>query len=358
MAASRSALGERWLDVYLTSPAWRFTGARRHVRARAGHRPDGAERRSRRTLLSSDDCRGTAAARQPDRRGHRGRIVLRRRRAPDDRDARSGVRRFRELRPARDLIWPTNWRSSADRRAWCSTGRRRRSWTATAQACWQLPIGSAEDLAPAFEQLLSHRLSATYDPLMIWWTEGSSIVEPSCLIARGLPQSRYVCGAPGRLVAAASLAAGSGTRRAGGRAAGDLAVDEPALQLSIGRGQRRRPGAPRSIRIRSSSGPRWASGSSPTGSAATATARLASRMVCDAFADFAPARQFRGDDRGCARPRCRRSTTICCSRRSRSLLGERAAAPSWSCSCGASSAPSCGRVTAGSTAGVPAGWNS
>src|ERR1700682_2800916 len=27
MAASRSALGERWLDVYLTSPAWRFSCA-------------------------------------------------------------------------------------------------------------------------------------------------------------------------------------------------------------------------------------------------------------------------------------------------------------------------------------------
>ena len=24
LAASRSALGDRWLDVYLTSPAWRF----------------------------------------------------------------------------------------------------------------------------------------------------------------------------------------------------------------------------------------------------------------------------------------------------------------------------------------------
>src|SRR5918999_6416818 len=27
IAASRSALGERWLDVYLTSPAWRFACA-------------------------------------------------------------------------------------------------------------------------------------------------------------------------------------------------------------------------------------------------------------------------------------------------------------------------------------------
>jgi type VI secretion system protein ImpM len=53
--------------------------------------------------------------------------------------------------------------------------------------CWQLPIGSAEQLVPGFEQLLSHRLSAIYEPLMFWWTDGSSIVEPCCLIASGLP---------------------------------------------------------------------------------------------------------------------------------------------------------------------------
>ena len=41
--------------------------------------------------------------------------------------------------------------------------------------------------APVFEQLLSQRLSAMYDPLVLWWTEGSSVVEPSCLIAKGLP---------------------------------------------------------------------------------------------------------------------------------------------------------------------------
>jgi serine/threonine protein phosphatase PrpC len=52
---------------------------------------------------------------------------------------------------------------------------------------WQIPIGSASDLAPVFEQLLSQRLSAIYDPLVLWWTEGSSVVEPSCLIAKGLP---------------------------------------------------------------------------------------------------------------------------------------------------------------------------
>jgi type VI secretion system protein ImpM len=53
---------------------------------------------------------------------------------------------------------------------------------------WQIPIGSAAQLAPMFEQLLSQRLSSIYNPLALWWTEGSSAVEPSCLIAKGLPQ--------------------------------------------------------------------------------------------------------------------------------------------------------------------------
>ena len=33
LAASRAALGDRWLDVYLTSPAWRFVRARARAAA-------------------------------------------------------------------------------------------------------------------------------------------------------------------------------------------------------------------------------------------------------------------------------------------------------------------------------------
>jgi type VI secretion system protein ImpM len=50
-----------------------------------------------------------------------------------------------------------------------------------------VPIDSTGQLAPTFEQLLSFQLSAMYDPLVLWWTEGSSIVEPSCMIGAGLP---------------------------------------------------------------------------------------------------------------------------------------------------------------------------
>ena len=72
------------------------------------------------------------------------------------------------------------------RRGSCSTLPRRRCW-ATARSCGRSRSAPTADLAPVFEQLLSQRLSSLYEPLVLWWTEGSSAVEPSCLIAKGLP---------------------------------------------------------------------------------------------------------------------------------------------------------------------------
>ena len=56
-----------------------------------------------------------------------------------------------------------------------------------AEAWWQMPIGSPSQLASAFQQAVSYRLSAIYDPLVLWWTGGSGEVEPSCLVMKGLP---------------------------------------------------------------------------------------------------------------------------------------------------------------------------
>ena len=61
LAASRTALGDRWLDVYLTSPAWRFVCAAGACGPTAGHRADGAKRRSGRPLFSADARRRAAA---------------------------------------------------------------------------------------------------------------------------------------------------------------------------------------------------------------------------------------------------------------------------------------------------------
>jgi type VI secretion system protein ImpM len=51
-----------------------------------------------------------------------------------------------------------------------------------------VPLGTSSDVRNAFEQLLSIHLEAKYRPLVLLWTDGSSVVEPSCLIVKGLPE--------------------------------------------------------------------------------------------------------------------------------------------------------------------------
>jgi type VI secretion system protein ImpM len=186
IAASRGTLGERWLDVYLTSPVWRFACAagtcgpapvvgvmvpsvdrvgRYFPLTVVAGLPNGASPIVASTL-------GAAFFDQAER------LVIETLEAErvdfeefDDRVQRLGQqlealagRQAVVLEPAAAAV--------------LSDG---------AQAGWQIPIGSPPQLAPALEQLLSQRLSALYDPLVLWWTEGSAIVEPSCLIAKGLP---------------------------------------------------------------------------------------------------------------------------------------------------------------------------
>jgi type VI secretion system protein ImpM len=52
---------------------------------------------------------------------------------------------------------------------------------------WQIPIGSPSELGSALDQILAQHLSAVYDPIVLWWTDGSARVQPSCLVGKGLP---------------------------------------------------------------------------------------------------------------------------------------------------------------------------
>jgi type VI secretion system protein ImpM len=289
MAASRSALGDRWLDVYLTSPAWRFTGGAGTCGAAPviGLMVPSVDRVGRYFPL-------TIVAELP---AHASPIA-----------AVTGAASFFE-RAERLMIetleadyvdfesFDQHVVHLADELAFVSRPPRVVFDRAAAavlngdpQACWQLPIGSAEELAPAFEQLLSHRLSATYDPLMIWWTGGSSIVEPSCLIARGLPSpDTFAALLDGswlqhqwRPVPARIESAGP---------AGDLPVGEPALNFrsaAVSDVGRVRLVNQDSFIERTEMG-LWVVAD---GLGGHSDGELASRMVCDAFADFAPARNF------------------------------------------------------------------
>jgi type VI secretion system protein ImpM len=186
IATSRLALGARWLDVYLTSPAWRFVcgpGA-------CGPAPilgimvpsvDRVGRYFPLTLVAElpNDMSLLAAATEtaPFFEGAERLIIdtLAAEHIDFERFDASVVKLADALgavRAPRRVVLDVAAAAILD---------------GDGQTCWQMPIGSPDELPKVFEQLISHRLSAMYDPLVMWWTEGSANVEPSCLIARGLP---------------------------------------------------------------------------------------------------------------------------------------------------------------------------
>jgi type VI secretion system protein ImpM len=54
-----------------------------------------------------------------------------------------------------------------------------------------LSTDGSEQLAAVFDQLVTQRLTSLYGPISIWWTDGSSAVQPSALIVRGLPAPEF-----------------------------------------------------------------------------------------------------------------------------------------------------------------------
>ncbi len=185
MAASRSALGDGWLDVYLTSPSWRFgcaggacgptpvVGVMAPSVDRVGryfpltvvaHLPanlsvmvafeadaffDCAERLIIETLEADEvdfdrfDDNVAALAEHFD-------TVLASPRLAFDDSAAAALRN-----PAPD--------------PWC------------------LPLDASARPARVLQEAAGHRLAALYDPLAVWWTEGSALVGTTCLVSRGLP---------------------------------------------------------------------------------------------------------------------------------------------------------------------------
>ncbi len=188
IAASRWALGERWLEVYLTSPAWRFACAA----GTCGPAPviglmvPSVDRVGRyfpltlATELPHDASLITAATAGEPFFDRAERLVI-------------------ETLAAERVDFDTFDEQVLDlgRELACVGGTARVVLEGTAAAileggerpAWQIPVGSSSDLAAAFEQMLSHRLSTLYDPLVLWWSEGSSIIEPSCLVGKGLPHA-------------------------------------------------------------------------------------------------------------------------------------------------------------------------
>jgi type VI secretion system protein ImpM len=294
MIASQRALGDRWLDVYLTSPAWRFGCAA----GACGPSPvvgvmvpsvDRVGRYFPLTVVAELPPTASliaVASRTESFFDNAERLVI------ETLDAdHLDIERFDErvIALGQDLtsvvIPPMVALDPAVTEILTRIG--------DGLPCWQMPIMSCSQLGPAFEQLLSHRLSALYDPLVLWWTQGSSIVDPSCLIVKGLPHPEGF----------AALLDGSWAER---QWRSVRASDEPAAAVAeplvdTARAPRfRSAGATDIGRVRGINQDAfverpdvgvWAVAD---GLGGHSDGEVASRMVCDALADLLPDSSFDG----------------------------------------------------------------
>ena len=290
MASSRAALGDRWLDVYLTSPAWRFAAAA----GACGPVPviglivpsvDRVGRYFPLTIVAELPAQTSVVAAVTTSGpffGRAERLVIDTLES-EYVDFENFDERVIELAdellplkvPPRVILAPTAAGILSENGA----------------ACWQVPIDSPQTLTPVFEQLLSHRLSALYDPLMVWWTEGSSMVEPSCLITRGLPGPE----------AFAALLEGSWGRHGWQSAVAQVDRDPGRLDTLVDESAapRFRSAAASDVgRVRSVNEdsfierPESGLWVVADGLGGHSDGENASRMVCDAFADFVQVGSF------------------------------------------------------------------
>ena len=186
MTASRTALASRWLDVYLTSPVWRFACAPGVAGAAPviGVMAPSVDRVGRCFPLTivaplPDDISLVSAALDAEQFFSRATQLV-----VETFDAE-----FVDFEK-----FDANVASLAGDLSALSLPRAVDLDAASAVAladgltnAWQMPIASPAELGTTLLQLLSHRLATRYAPLTLWWTEGSADVEPGCLVVKGLP---------------------------------------------------------------------------------------------------------------------------------------------------------------------------
>ncbi|MGC4085917.1 MAG: type VI secretion system-associated protein TagF [Vicinamibacterales bacterium] len=185
LSVARNELGSGWLDVYLTSPAWRFVcGA-----GACGPMPvigllapsvDRVGRYFPLTIVAElpDDVGLLTAASTASAFLDAAELLVIEMLATDDVDFEAFDSRVAALEGALSIVrTPAGLPLAPDVAS---------VLTDPPQA-WQIPISASAQLGSVFEQLVSRQLEIQYAPLVMLWTDGSALIEPSCLLLRGLP---------------------------------------------------------------------------------------------------------------------------------------------------------------------------
>jgi type VI secretion system protein ImpM len=290
MATSRAALADRWLDLYLTSPVWRFACAA----GVCGPAPivglmapsvDRVGRYFPLTIVAEFPLNVgivVAATRGAAFFVGAERLIVEAL-AQDDVDFNSFdalVARLEDTLALVDAPQQVNLDYTSAALLGDSNG-----------AGWQVPLGSVDEFASVWTQLLSHRLSSLYDPLSMWWTDGSAEVQPSCLVTRGLPHPETYKGfldgtlSPDRWRTVPAIVETPAVTEETLRVNIDLITCRSAAMTDVGSVRRVNQDA---FLERPEIG-LWVVAD---GLGGHTDGDVASRMVCDALADFAPEPSF------------------------------------------------------------------
>jgi type VI secretion system protein ImpM len=187
IATSRAELGDDWLNIYLTSPAWRFVcdAGVCGNRVYAGVMVPSVDRVGRYFPLTlmwavPADVTPFAVARIANGWFDTAERLIVEALATDRLDFEEFDRQLLELS---ESLAAAHWQEPVmlhnDQAALAMSDN---------ASPWQIPLGAAATFVSVTEQLLTARLRDTHHPLVMLWTEGSSAIEPSCLFLRGLPQ--------------------------------------------------------------------------------------------------------------------------------------------------------------------------
>ena len=194
LSASRTTLGDRWLDVYLTSPAWRFAFSRGACGDTAviGVMVPSVDRVGRYFHLAlvaelPDDLNPIATTTEFDAFFEGAEKLVIETLAADNVDFERFDARALELRSELETAYGNRSGVHLDAAAAAVL-------EGSGEARWQIPMRSSAEIGAVFRDLAENRLAALYQPAVVWWTDGSAEVEPSCLVSKGLPDPTSFAG--------------------------------------------------------------------------------------------------------------------------------------------------------------------
>jgi type VI secretion system protein ImpM len=186
LAAVRQALGNRWLDVYLTSPVWRYVCAA----GACGPDPvagimapsvDKVGRYFPFTIVAGlpRDLSPVIAATLLDEFFDAAESLVVGTLEAEQVDFDQFDEAVLRLGDILARVNPSGGVTLAPAGAAILAGAGANSWC--------VPIVSPSELSSSLQQITASRLAELYTPVMLWWTGGSDIVPPSCLVTKGLP---------------------------------------------------------------------------------------------------------------------------------------------------------------------------